>query len=142
MDEKVKVEAYISLYKQQMDRFSKTQDVEWKGNFGVWALLAGAIYFASGKDGISISLIWVAAILTVLFFVHLGWVFTVHSSERDDKERWDRYRGKALDILWPGHGEEPFKYSRWKEVWWLLLEGGMTLLLCTALFAILYWRLG
>lgn len=33
MDNKDKVDAYINLYKQQMDRYNKAQDIEWSELF-------------------------------------------------------------------------------------------------------------
>lgn len=141
MEDKERVEAYISLYKQQMDRFSKTQDIEWKGNFGIWALLAGAIYLAA-KEPINIPLSVAGIVLIVLVLVHLGWLSAVHYSERCDKRFWVEYRRRTLDIIQPNHGEPPFKYSWIREAFWILLEAGMTLILGGLLFAILIWRAG
>jgi hypothetical protein len=136
MGEKDKVDAYINLYKQQMDRFGQTRDIEWKGNFGIWGLLAGAIYLAA-KEHVRIAL-WVAiCILAALWLVHLMWLLAVHASEHDDKERWNRYRSKALDIMWPGHGEGPYKINKWGEIRWLLLEAGITAILSCVLVMLL-----
>jgi hypothetical protein len=146
MSDKEKVEAYISLYKQQMDRFGKTQDVEWKGNFGVWALLAGAIYLASGKEGASVPLSVAAPILLLVIVIHLGWLKSVHRSEEVDKRLWVQYRGKAIRLLQPvvtpDDGADWIERPWYREVFWLLLEVGMTAILSAALFAILYWRAG
>jgi hypothetical protein len=110
MEEKEQVQAFISLYKQQMERYGKTQDIEWKGNFGVWALLAGASYLAA-KEPVTLSRCTTGVVLLLTVIVHGGWLLNVHSSERFDKRLWVEYRRRALDIIQPGHGEQPFEHS-------------------------------
>jgi hypothetical protein len=83
MEEKDKVEAYISLYKQQMERYGKTQDIEWKGNFGVWALLAGASFLAA-KEPVTLSHCTTGLVLWLTVVVHGIWLHNIHSSERFD----------------------------------------------------------
>lgn len=147
MDDKDRVEAYINLYKQQMERYKNTQNIEWKGNFGVWALLAGAIYLASGKEGATVPLSVAAPVLLLVIAIHLGWLISVHSSEEEDKKLWVQYRGKALRLLQHGGGTQAdgadwVKRPWYKELIWLVLEVGMTASLSVTLFAILYWRVG
>lgn len=36
MDDEQRLNACLTLYKQQMEHYHKTQDVEWKGTFGAW----------------------------------------------------------------------------------------------------------
>jgi hypothetical protein len=139
MEEKEQVQAYISLYKQQMERYGRTQDIEWKGNFGVWALLAGASYLAA-KETVTLSRLTTGTVLLLTVIVHFGWLLNIHNSERFDKRLWVEYRRWALDIIRPGHGEEPFRHSWLKEFVWILLEVGMTTILSLVLFALLFWR--
>ena len=112
MSQNDRVEAYIELYRQQMDHYHKTQQVEWKGNFGVWTLLAAAIYLASEKP-IAANHCIVAAIIVpfivvvVAVSVH-GWcLYKIHCSEECDKKYWARYRREARLLLLPGGGRLP-----------------------------------
>jgi hypothetical protein len=43
-----KLETCVTLYKQQMEHYHKTQDVEWKGTFGAWTIVAVAVATARG----------------------------------------------------------------------------------------------
>jgi hypothetical protein len=141
MDDKDQVDAYINRYKQQMDRYSRTQEIEWKGNFGVWALLAGAVYFAGTNRSIAIPLCFIGPMLLVLTLVHMGWLLNIHSSERFDKKLWAEYRLRASQIIQPNAPDEgTFKHSWIKEAVWILLEVGVTTLLSLALLALLFWR--
>jgi hypothetical protein len=143
---KDKVDAYINLYKQQMDRFNKTQDVEWKGNFGVWAMLAAAIYFAA-KESVDVSRGLAALLLTLISLVHCGWLLFVHDSQRIDKSLWVLYRNKvAAELGCAKEQQEILSDSQWyrnrplREFFWTSFEIGMTILLCVLLFVMLFFR--
>lgn len=142
-----KVDAYIALYKQQMERFGKTQEIEWKGNFGLWAFLAGAIYFISDKKEFSLPLGASVGILLAIIVIHWAWLKAVHRSQEVDKKLWVQYRGKAIRILQP-EGISPEDGAVWvkrpwyRELFWLCMEVGMTVMLSGALFMIMHWRSG
>lgn len=140
MDDKERVQAYISLYKQQMERYTKTQDIEWKGNFGIWTLLAGAIYLAATRPT-TISRPLAGSVLIVLTALHCGWLWAVHSSGEIDKGLWVEYRGKAL-LLLDARSSASSKHKRpfWKELVWLCLEVGVTAVLSLILYAVLFWQ--
>jgi hypothetical protein len=128
------VQAYLELYKQQMERFHQTQEVEWKANISLWTLLAGAIYLA--KDhclGIPRCIAYFAVFLIVV--LHGCWLRKVHSSEQTDKIFWTRYRMEALMLLRGKNvhkDEEEVGQRKWAFAW-LSLELGMTLILSTFL---------
>jgi hypothetical protein len=142
VDEK-RVEAFLSLYKQQMEHFHQTQGIEWKGNFGIWTLLAGAVYFA-GQRSIGIPHLFAVIALTLLILIHGCWLFKVHSSETEDKKFWARYRGEALQLIRGNQSlkedeeEKKTKRSYSTEFIWLFLEVGVTILLCALLYATLF----
>jgi hypothetical protein len=146
MDEKQwRVEALLSLYKQQMEHYHHTQQVEWKANFGVWTLLAGAIYQLP-KEGIHIcpcvaSIVVLIIVLLIIVVVHAWWLCKVHSSEVCDKKLWIRYRAEALALIRgidaPKEREEEWNRSLKDKVLWLVLEVGITILLCAVLFVTL-----
>lgn len=140
------LDAYISLYKQQMDRFSNTQTVEWKANFGIWALLAGAIYFAAQKS-VSAPKGWVILVLCCVFVVHFTWLRLIHDSQQLDKDLFSLYRRRAAQILGcEKEQEDLLARSKWyrrpwvrlRELVWTCLEVGMTGLLCLLLFVMLF----
>jgi hypothetical protein len=143
MDEEKRVRAFIELYKQQMERFRQTQEIEWKANFGLWTLLAGAIYLAKEKI-IAIPTCLITISLLFVFFVHVGWLQRIHGSQQFDKKLWVRYRGEALSLLRAGQDpevledEKHWQTNRWTELTWRALEVGITFLLCAVLFTILF----
>jgi hypothetical protein len=138
-----RVEALLKLYEKQMEHFQHTQSIEWKGNFGLWTALGGAIYVVT-KSHYVVSHQWWAIIILVVFIVpvglHLWWLSKVHASEDYDKIFWSRYRAEALQAIrgsayqlyrdeWPYPGRE-----KWQKKRWLAVEVGVTLLLCALLF--------
>jgi len=138
MDEAQRVEALLALYKQQMEHFHHTQQIEWKANFGIWTLLAGAIYVAT-KESVHLSRGWTAAVVLIFaVVVHALWLWRVHLSERADKQLWTGYRAEALRLIRGNETrfehEPPWKRSRLSEVAWLFLELMVTVLLCAFLF--------
>ncbi len=128
-----RVQAYLNLYKQQMDRFRQTQEVEWKANISLWTLLAGAVYLARDHHlAIPHCISYTAALVVAL--LHGCWLCQVHSSAQIDKILWTRYRSEALLLLRGSlrkHEEEVVE-RKWAPSW-LLLEIGVTLILATFL---------
>jgi hypothetical protein len=142
MNEKEKVEAYISLYKQQMDRFNNTQNLEWKANFGLWALLAGASYVAAQKPLI-VPRFWAVFVLCGIVAVHIGWLSFIHGSQQVDRRLWMLYRRKAAAILQcEKEQEDLLQPSRWERLFrepiWTFFEAMMTGLLCVILYISLF----
>jgi hypothetical protein len=132
VDEEKRVESFIDLYKQQMEHYHHTQDVEWKGNFGVWTLLVGAIYLAKERF-ISVTLHCAVAILVAAVGVHALWLCMVLRSEQTDKMLWVRYRGEALKLLRGAEtqrDEQRWERGAWTLTAWLVSEVGVTCLLC------------
>jgi hypothetical protein len=137
-DNAQRIKSFLDLYQQQMERFHQTQEVEWKANFGVWSLLAGAIYLARDRPlNLSTCLAWLIFSVPA---IHAWWLSKVHRSLEADKELWCRYRGEALSslrgnaVLLP-HEEYKPKSTIEKTIW-IALPVSMTLLLAL-LFAVL-----
>ena len=117
-----------------MDRFTQTQAVEWKGNFGVWTLLAGAAYLVA-KEHVYVPLYLAAALLLLLNAAHVGWLKFIHDSEQFDKKLWVHFRTKALQAIPTEVVGNEHKHN---EAVWDLFEGGITAILSVALFALIY----
>lgn len=132
-----RVRAFIDLYKQQMERFRQTQALEWKATFGVWTLLAGAIYFIS-QHPIRIPLCAAGIGLSVFVIIHWLWLRMIHQSERVDKKFWVRYRMEALRLLRGGSGvfedETEWKINSSDQAIWSTMILSVTFLLCAVLF--------
>jgi hypothetical protein len=127
-----RVQSFLELYKQQMERYRQTQEIEWKANFGLWTLLAGAIYLLKDRfASLSSHLAWIALVFLVV--LHGWWLYKIHKSEEVDKELWSHYRAEALKLL--RGSENPLDHETYRqrgfvsEILWLLLEVGVTLLL-------------
>ena len=126
MEDEKRVQQFLTLYKQQMQRCRDTQGVEWKANFGVWTLLAGAIYFAA-QHSIHVTHFAAGSMCIGTFVIHAWWLVKIHYSEEADKELWVRYRREALSLLLGGqtHRLRHENYSPrtwWKETQWLIVE--------------------
>ena len=134
MDYEKRVAAFIEIYKQQMQRFHQTQQVEWKANFGVWTLLAGATYLAVHQKSVNVSPTVAGTILVIIVVVHFAFLYKIHQSELFDKRLWVRYRQEALTLLRTNslihEDEKHTPRSRLTEGIWLSLEVGITALLC------------
>jgi hypothetical protein len=147
MSHKEKVDSYISLYKQQMVRFGQTQGVEWKGNFGLWALLAGATYLVANKS-VDVPPACALVILAGVCAVHAGWLVFVHDSQQIEKDLWVVYRDKAAAILGCvpeqqnalSHNKLFRRKPFVRKFFWTSFEVGMTILLCAILFVMLFYR--
>lgn len=127
---KERVDAYLSLYQQQMARHDKLQQVEWKGTFGAWTLMAAAAYFVLQHE---LHIGWWATTGLVIAGIHSLWLLGIHRSEEFDKALWTRYRAEVLRLL-EGHAApetvpEERHYAPWSRARvfsWLALESGVT----------------
>jgi hypothetical protein len=144
------LDAFLTLYKQQMEHFRHTQQLEWRANFGIWTLLAGAIYIVN-KEVVQIPYRgWLIALVPILLFaaalLHVLWLLKVHRSEDNDRRFWRRYRAEALQGLRGGstntlhEDERPSDRKRGNDWQWIALEGMVTVLLCVFLFSSLSTR--
>lgn len=132
-EKKQKLETCLTLYKQQMEHYHKTQDVEWKGTFGAWTLTAAAVAttFQHKLAGGS----WTLSILAVPV-LHAVWLLQIHRSEEFDKHLWAEYRDEACGLVSLGrHGDRG--RGKVRELLWLLPEVGITL----AFGVVFLWRL-
>jgi hypothetical protein len=128
------IAAYLELYKQQMERFHQTQEIEWKANFGLWTLLAGAVYLTKDRClHLSSCIAWPA--LAIVAALHGWWLSKIHKSEEADKELWCQYRREALTLLRGTNTSSPHETYRHRtsegKIAWLLLEVSVTVLLAT-----------
>jgi hypothetical protein len=150
-DRQAIADSYLRLYERQMAHYEKTQDVEWKGSFGVWALLAAAIYWAA-QNAAKLPPAHVDRCLVsggyVVAALHAVWLWLVHDSEAFDKRLWSRYRRAAREMLSTTGVRrdeiEPEIRGFWKWlVWflrrlaWIALEAGVTLVMASVLASFL-----
>jgi hypothetical protein len=136
MDTSKKLDAYISLYKTQMEHFRNTVQIEWRVTFAAWTLLVALTYAVADK-GIQLpGLAWTVLLVPIL---HTFWLCLIQGSEDVDKSLWVSYRRKALDILGcPATNTDSWtKRPVWKHAIWILLESGVTLLLSLVALSLL-----
>ena len=139
-----RIDTYLRLYERQMTHYEKTQEVEWKGSFGIWTLLAAGIALASSTEarshlGVSASSWWLWMFSPVAAALQWLWLCLVHESEEEDKKLWCEYRNNAVELL---GGKKTCYKGRppGKEMWWQLPGAVVTLLLSGALIWILLHR--
>ena len=141
MDSKDQLAAYLKLYERQMAHYEATQGVEWKGSFGVWTLLAAAVYLASQNLTAENPVIidrGLAMVFLLPVAIHGSWLLRMHWSGEFDKKLWSRYRRAAREILLaanqanaaaqvlPSDEEEYRGLGFWRRAWWLALQVGVT----------------
>jgi hypothetical protein len=135
MDE-TPVKALLDLCKLEIEHEEHMQQIEWKCNFGIWTLLAGAIYIVT-KEPVQMSRSWTGACLSVLTILHVCWLYGVRRSEEFDKESWTDHRSRVLRLIGAAETEKDSRgwtRSLLHRVLWLSVEGMMTFLLCAFLF--------
>lgn len=138
LDDKKKLDAYLDLYKAQMEHFRNTEQIEWRVTFAAWTLLVALIYAAAAKG---IRLPGMAWIVFVVPLFHICWLYLIQGSEDVDKSLWVSYRRKALDLLGhstsSGHLDSWRRRPLWKHSIWILVEAGVTLVLALVAWTVL-----
>ena len=137
-DKATQLETCLTFYKQQMEHNHQTQQVEWKGTFGAWALLAAALGLSFQSQSSFRFNSWVASITTFFVFmlvaVHARWLWKIHLSEEIDKELWAEYRRMAhvfAELPTPLHN---YKARTMRDkIEWISLEAGITFILALVL---------
>ena len=138
LDDKGRIDAYLTMYKAQMEHCRTTMDIEWRVTFAAWTLLAGIAYGAA-KEGVHLPPAIAWAVLLVAP-AHLVWLVMIHRSEDFDKKLWSEYRAKVLALL--GESTRDATAAVWtvrglaRHAAWLSVEVGMT-----ALLTVIAWRL-
>jgi len=131
-----RLDAYMGLYKTQMEHFRNTVQIEWRVTFAAWTLLVVLSYAAADKGIRLPGLAWLVFVVPVL---HIVWLYLIQGSEDVDKSLWVSYRRKALDLVgYPAARTDVdfwTKRSAWKHSIWIVLECGVT-----ALLAVVAWR--
>jgi hypothetical protein len=126
-------DGYLRLYERQMSHFEKTQEVEWKGNFGVWTLLAAAIAWASQRPEETWPVVPTLVVLVLVVAGHALWLYLIHGSEQRDKAFWCKYRDAAERLLGRTIPEPPKPRTRWRALRWFASEWFVTLALAVVL---------
>lgn len=120
------LETCIVFYKQQMEHYHKTQEVEWKGTFGAWALAASAVALTFRNGFTFHPGCWVGLVLFVPA-CHAAWLWLIHASEEKDKKLWGYYRNEASKLV---NLEEKYKNYNGRpvasELLWVAIEAGPT----------------
>ena len=137
IEDKDNVDAHVRLYERQMAHYENTQSIEWKVTFGIWTLLAAAIYWAA-QNAFRLGLDSRLRILLLAFPVlHAVWLCRIHESEEFDKRLWARYRTAARAILLSPTEvpkDERESTRNYLDEWtWILMEAGVTLMMALAL---------
>jgi len=133
-----KLDAYLSLYRGQMEHFCRRVRNEWRITFTAWALLVALIYGAV-EEGFRFP--GLAFLVFLLPIVQVAWLYFIHGSEGIDKSQWVSHRREALRLLGrPGELEDVdtwLKRSEWKTLVWFMLESGMTVFLAVVAWSTL-----
>jgi hypothetical protein len=143
VDSKDVVDGYIKLYERQMAHYEKSQEIEWRGSFGIWTLLGAAIYWATTTTTVLPLGRWGSVILLLAPLLHGLWLYKMHQSEEFDKRLWARYRKAAREILLketsaanaslPADEGEYVGLTFRQRMWWIVLELAITFALTTVL---------
>ena len=129
LDNKTKIDACLAIYKQQMEHYHSTQQVEWRVTIGTWALGAGAVALTFQQNVQLRPGYWLGLIL-LLPLAHMGWLLLIHASEEQDKMLWVQYRNEAARLIHVDYKAYTGR-SILSQVGWLAAEAGPTLALAT-----------
>jgi hypothetical protein len=143
MDDDKRIAILLDLAKQHMQRGRELEDMEWKLNFSIWALLAGIAYLwlsvhLKVPDWVRIMSLWRTLLPSLLVaFVHASamWWFA-RRSKREGTLR-DDYRREILKML--SLPTECYPTRPWRRFMWiwavaitLILGIGVTALILNA----------
>jgi len=140
MTDKEKAYCFIELYKEQMNHFKQTRDIEFKVNIAFWTLIVLAGYFLnliiSSRSYSNFNCFYI--IIALLFLAcHLFlWLLPISRSEKIDLHYIKEYRDKIEDLA----GEKPTPYygetkdgQERRIMSWMICEATITCLLLIVL---------
>ena len=92
------VDNYLELYKTQLSRFSQTQNIQWRVNYGLWSLIVvgGAFLVRQNHE---FDIILACFIAFFIFLLHLVWSYRVQDSLNIDKKLFVAYRIKVEESM-------------------------------------------
>jgi hypothetical protein len=138
MDDENKVQAYLELYKAQMEHFNNTRDFEWRINLALWSAILVITGFLVGKVTIDSSSLWIFA---AIFLWHFIWMIQIQKTEDTDEHVMRAYRQHIEELAaWkvpPPEKGEWFLRFRWLPsggFWWVVYET-----LATGVLLVLAW---
>jgi hypothetical protein len=141
-DELLRVSGLLETANQHMQRFHDLEQIEWKINFSVWALLGGLAYlWAAGKNVITPELLrsprapFLVPLLPMA--VHGSALFMLNRQQREVASRCKdaRYLANQLLRLESAKGPTEKKYLfniRWRDVRWIVWNLLVTFMITAA----------
>jgi hypothetical protein len=134
MDDDKRVSGLLEMASQHMKRFRELEEIEWKINFSIWALLGGFAYlWVTAKITEPTWFTWLrkpyvfllAPIPTVL--LHGAALFMLHKQQQAEAKRRNHYRDQAEAFLSKEIHKDKFQYlggirgRDWRWIGWSLL---------------------
>jgi hypothetical protein len=131
MEDEKRVSGLLKLASQHMKRFHELEEIEWKINFSIWALLGGLAYlWGAGKMTAptwikSPSVFLLAPIPAVL--LHGAAIFMLSRQHQQAAKMRNHYRDEAARLLRAESGTNAphaiqsryFAGQRWRDWCWL-----------------------
>lgn len=144
MDDEKRISGLLEMASQHMKRFRELEEIEWRINFSIWALLGGLAYL--WVTGHMIVPAWLkspcvfllAPILAML--LHGAASFMLHKQEQTEANFRNHYRDQAEELLGKSITKDKFR-----DVWglrgrywlWIGWELFVTLILSEAVLLLM-----
>jgi len=137
MEDEKRVTAFLEMARQHMQRFHELEEIEWKINFSVWALIGGFAYlWVTGHMTTPVWLKGLRAFLIVsipVMLVHGLALLMLNRQHQTEAKFRNDYRDRAAELLGKPILEKRPHYIggiRWRDWRWigwsLLVTFGMT----------------
>jgi hypothetical protein len=139
MDNEKRVSGLLEMASQHMKRFREVEEIEWKINFSIWALLGGLAYlWATVRMTLPLWLKSPCAFLLApipALVPHFVASFMLHKLKQTEAKYRNYYRDQAEELLGNVIPKEKFQYVwglRGRDWIWISWELFVTFLLCAA----------
>jgi|SRR5215468_1013494 len=140
MDDEKRLAALLDLAKQHMERCRQLEEIEWRINFSVWALLGGIAYlWGNGhvKSPAWIQSRWALIVFPLsVMFIH-GWATVwFWFRHRSEARLRDGYR-RDISTLLGTKKDYPDRGLTLRDVLWMIWHWVVTLTLAAAVILIM-----
>jgi hypothetical protein len=144
MDDEERISGLLEMASQRMKRFHELEEIEWKINFSIWALLGGVAYlWVTGHMTMPAWLKSPCAFLLApipAMLLHGVASFMLHKQEQTEAEFRNHYRDQAEELVSKSIPKDKFHYLcglRGRYWGWIAWEVIVTLVLSEAVLLLM-----
>jgi hypothetical protein len=131
IDDEKRVSGLLEMASQHMKRFRELEEIEWKINFSIWALLGGLAYLwvtghMTAPAWLKSPCVFLLAPIPAMVLHSLA-SFMLHQQEQTEAKFRNHYRDQAEELLGEAIPKEKLRYvcglkrRYWAWIGWKLL---------------------